>query len=248
MAAIVARMDARPIVLPEQFDDIYRRFQAAISRYDCGKWCAPLNGGEPVCCSTQHAVPVVHKAEWELLSARTDLWHRFKPYDAPTRKIVDELPTTCRAIECKGARRCERDNRTLACRAFPFFPYITRAGDFVGLAYYWDFEDRCWIISNLQVVEGDFVREFVAAYEALFRTDADEFPTLRDHSASMRRVFTRRRQIIPLIGRDGGYFKVMPRTGAIRPARVEEFRKYGPYRSAKAYARAVKEAGGTPTA
>ena len=244
--AIFTRMSKAAPILPKQFNEIYKRFQANISRHDCGWKCAPLNGGQPVCCDTSNAVPVVHKAEWQLLSKRTDLWHKFKVYDAPTRKIVDELPNTCTAIECKGAQFCERDNRTMACRAFPFFPYITKAGEFIGLSYYWDFEDRCWVISNLGVVEREFIRECVAAFERLFKVDPEEFTTMRDHSASMRRVFTRRNQIIPIIGRDFGYFKVMPGTGGvIKPAQAAEFKPQGPYRSDKAYARAVKEAKGT---
>ena len=68
---------------------IYDNFTASITRYDCGRRCAPLNGGEPVCCSTKNAVPVVHRPEWDLLRSRTDLWSKFKPYDEATRRIVD---------------------------------------------------------------------------------------------------------------------------------------------------------------
>jgi hypothetical protein len=223
------------------YDRIHRLFETSIGRKDCGKHCAPINGGEPVCCDTAHAVPVAHVSEWRLLRDRTDLWRRFKPDDAAGRQIVDELTTHCVAIECKGARFCERENRTLACRSFPFFPYLTRAGEFIGLGYYWDFEDRCWVLSNLGTVEKDFVREFAAAYEALFAVDREEYDNFREHSANMRRVFTRWRRVIPLIGRDGGYLKVMPRTAAIRPATLDDFRRHGPYRSEAAYKRAVAE-------
>lgn len=233
-------------VLPEHFAELYRRFQASISRHDCGRWCAPLNGGSPICCSTQDAVPIVHRAEWKLLKSRTDLWRPFKPYDANTRNIVDSLHHSNCAIECKGAAFCERDNRSLACRAFPFFPYIDKHGDFIGLSYYWDFEDRCWVISNMQIVEAEFLKEFVAAYEYLFSFDPDEFDTYKSHSANMRRVFSRRRQPIPLIGREGGFFKVMPKTAKVLPITAAELPKYGPYKSPRAYARAVKQAQGTP--
>ena len=46
---------------PADFREIYEGFQSPLSRFDCGKHCAPLNGGEPVCCTTRHAIPVVHK-------------------------------------------------------------------------------------------------------------------------------------------------------------------------------------------
>ena len=47
----------------KDFGVVFDRFQSTVSRYDCGRFCAPLNNGEPVCCSTQNAVPVVHKVE-----------------------------------------------------------------------------------------------------------------------------------------------------------------------------------------
>src|SRR5687767_967474 len=117
-------------ISPDDFAQLYDGFNAPVSRFDCGRKCAPLNGGEPVCCSTQNAVPVVHKVEFELLKTRTDLWTKFKPYDYSTREIVAELTSDCTAIACKGARHCERDQRTIACRGFPFFPYITREREF----------------------------------------------------------------------------------------------------------------------
>lgn len=226
---------------PKHFRHVYGRFQTAVSRYDCGKKCAPLNGGEPVCCTTQDAVPVAHKAEWELLKSRTDLWHRFKPYDAATRRIVEETAGDCRTIECKGARFCERENRTLACRAFPFFPYITLEGEFLGLGYFWEFEDRCWVISNLRVVTRSFVREFVEAQEYLFARDPQEKSYAHEHSITARRVFSRWNRPIPLIGREGGYFKVLPHGGGIVKAKLSEFRAHGPYVSEKAYRQAIEE-------
>ena len=50
-------------IKPADFASLYEGFNAPVSRFDCGRKCAPLNGGEPVCCSTQNAVPVVHRSE-----------------------------------------------------------------------------------------------------------------------------------------------------------------------------------------
>ena len=93
-------------IKPQDFATLYEGFTAPVSRFDCGRKCAPLNGGEPVCCSTQNAVPVVHKVEFDLLKTRTDLWSKFKPYDYATKQIVAELTSDCMAIHCKGARHC----------------------------------------------------------------------------------------------------------------------------------------------
>lgn len=219
-----------PYIKFEDYESIYAGFEAAISRYDCGQHCAPHNNGVPVCCSTKHAIPIATMEEWKFLKGRTDLWHIYQPRTKAERKIKEELPANYRTLECKGARCCERGNRTLSCRSFPFFPYITKGYEFVGLACYWQFEGLCWVISNLQIVEREFVREFVSTFEMLFRRVPGELEIFRDYSASMRRAFSRMKRAIPLIGREGGYFEVIPGAGEIRAASVETFPKYGPYR------------------
>jgi len=233
---------ARPCASIEDYRRLYDLFQAPVSRFDCGRKCAPLNGGEPVCCSTDHAVPVVDRAEWLLLRSRSDLWRRHKPQDAQGKAIAAALPRGCLAVECKGARHCERDNRSLACRSFPFFPYIDGKGTFIGLAVHWTFADRCWVMSNLGIVDAEFRRQFVAAYDRLFAVDRGEYEANKDHSTALRRVFSRRGWPIPLIGREGGYFKVMPHGRGMRPCRPEALPKYGPYRSARAWRAALAAA------
>jgi hypothetical protein len=223
---------------------LYDRFEAPVMRFDCGRMCAPFNDGAPVCCSTENAVPVVNTAEWKLLRKRTDLWRKFVPQDAAGREIVDGLDSSCLAVECKGARHCERENRSLSCRTFPFFPYITRERDFIGLSVYWTFEDRCWVISNIDRVDRRFIDEFVAVYEAIFAKDPAEFDVMRDWSATMRRVFSRWDRAIPVIARDGTWLRVRPHGGGIVKAKRKHLGKHGPYTSEKAYKRAVKAAGG----
>ena len=70
------------------FEKIYNMFSANIAKkLDCGKICAPLNNGQPACCTTENAIPIVEKEEWKLLKSRTDLWKRFKPFDKASKKI-----------------------------------------------------------------------------------------------------------------------------------------------------------------
>lgn len=241
--ASVYRSQATPLK-PEDFAALYNGFNAAISHFDCGQKCSPLNGGEPVCCSTQNAVPIVHKTEFKLLKGRTDLWSKFKPYDATTGRIVEDLTPDCTAIRCKGARYCERDNRTIACRGFPFYPYITRQRQFVGIGTYWAFEDRCWMMSNLEIVDRKFVDEFITTYETMFAKDQGEFTTYVNFSASARRVFSRWGRKIALLGRKGELLIVEPSSGDIRPGKKSDFPKVGPFSSGRAYRIAVLEAGG----
>ena len=130
------------------------------------------------------------------------------------------------AIKCKGAAHCERDNRSLACRSFPYFPYFDPDGNLVGLAPYWGFEGQCWVISNPTVVDRQFVTEMVASHEYMFRHDAKWLATYREFSASMRRVFSRRKKKFAVLGRDGGYFWVLPHSGGrMVPAKIEDLHK-----------------------
>ncbi len=231
-------------LVPGDFAALYENFEAPVSKFDCGKKCAPLNNGSAYCCSTQMAVPVVDKTEFAFLKTRTDLWRKFKPYDYETRKIVEELHNSACAVECKGAAFCERHNRTIACRAFPFFPYMTRKKEFIGLSVYWVFEDRCWMISNMGIVEQPFIDEFAATFEAIFAKDPTEFDTYVEHSASMRRVFSRWGRKIPLLARDGSTMLVDPGTGEAKPVARAKLPTYEPFNSLANYRRAIKEAGG----
>lgn len=214
---------------PALYKQIYDGFQAPISRFDCGQKCAPLNNGEPVCCSTKDAVPVVDRAEWKLLKTRTKMWREWVPTDAPGRALAADLEPLCLGIECNGAQHCERDNRSMSCRTFPFFPYVTREGEFVGLAYFWAFEHLCWVVNNLQIVDREYVRQFIDNYDKLFAADKDEFEGNKDQSAAARRVFTRWNRIIPLIGRDYEFYAVEPRTHVVRRAALSEFKRTEPY-------------------
>lgn len=228
----------------KHFETIYRNFNASISeKYDCGQFCAPLNNGDPVCCDVENAIPAASPPEWKVIKKRTNLWKKYKPDPDDKHAVaeVKDINETCVACVCKGAAKCERDNRLMACRSFPFFPYLTKEGEFIGLGYYWIFEDRCWVISNLQIVEHAFVKEFVDAYQMLIDVDEGEYEAFLEQSAQMRRIFSRRNEIIPIIDREGGYLKVLPKSGGkVEVADVNEFSKFGPFVSDKAYKKEVK--------
>ncbi|MDX2225384.1 MAG: hypothetical protein SFV21_21695 [Rhodospirillaceae bacterium] len=212
---------------PADFEAIYNAFQAPLARkLDCGKKCAPYNQGIPVCCDHERAVPLVDKGEWDLLRGRTDLWRIYKPVTKHDIKEFGDLAPGCKAILCKGAKFCERDNRTIACRAFPFFPYFTPDKKLFGLSYYWNFEGLCWVISNLTVVERPFIDQMVAACETIFEKDDDERDVYLTFSATMRGVFTKWNRKIPILGRDGKTYWGLPGTGGrIVPAPRAAFEK-----------------------
>ena len=199
------------------FAKLYARFDAPIAALDCGQQCAPHNRYRaPFCCDTHHAVPVVYAEEWDYLQANTGLWHAWQGRsEAETRRVQAETPPGMLLVECLGYQRCQRPFRSLSCRAFPFFPYITRDDRFIGMSYYWQFEKQCWVISNLHIVTPQFRSEFFAAFDELFTLVPEDWDSYRNLAASMRRVFSRWKRSIPLLHRDGRNVLLSPHTGEI---------------------------------
>jgi len=215
-----------------QFASLYQRFDAPISIFNCGEHCAPYNErGVPFCCDTHHAVPSAYLAEWQFLGANTSLWHEYQSDDVKhLARLRRELPDGQVMIECLGHRYCQRDYRSIVCRSFPFFPYITRQGEFIGFSYYWEYEDRCWVISSLSQVSVEFRGQFIAAYDEIFRLIPQERENFRSYSVHLRRVFGRRHRAIPLFHRNGSCYKVTPHNGRLRRVGVESLPAYGSYK------------------
>lgn len=214
-----------------EFAHLYSLFDAPITALDCGKKCAPYNErGAPFCCDTRHAVPSAYLSEWQYLQANTDLWHEWEgPTQQETERLRRQTPDHQVLIECLGHRLCQRGFRSLTCRSFPFFPYVTRQGEWIGLSYYWEYEDRCWVISNLRTVSPAYRQQFIKAYDLLFERMPGEVEHFRRFSSSMRRSFSQRGEEIPLLHRDGTTCLVSPGSGRVRRVDAHASPKFGPY-------------------
>lgn len=217
------------------FRELYDAFDVPVVPLDCGQKCAPHNpGGKPVCCDICHAVPSAFRREWDYLRAHTDLWHVWRgdechEYPEDPRELQADTPEPMLLLACLGPDRCQRDFRSLSCRQFPFFPYVTSAGGFLGLAYNWAFEEQCWVISHLGEVTEEFRKNFVRVYDRIF----SQWPQARCHyanrSGEMRDHYIDQKRSISLLHRDGGFYLIRPLNERIR--RVEPIRlpKFGPY-------------------
>lgn len=213
------------------FAALYRGFQSPIAALNCGDKCAPYNENNvPFCCDTRHAVPTAYQAEWEYLQGHTNLWQVWNAADPDqTASLKEETPPGQLLISCLGHTQCQRGFRSITCRAFPFFPYLTSAGVFIGLSYYSDFEDRCWVISNLHKVTGEYRLEFIQAFEKIFELAPEEKESFAHHSAETRKLYIRRRRSLPLLHRNGAAYKVSPQSERMRRTSPEKMPKFGPY-------------------
>jgi len=218
----------------KDYSAIYTSFHAPITELDCGRKCAPHHDyGVPFCCDTRHAVPTAYHSEWAFLQANTELWHLWEGEDPEGfAELRAETPPGQVLIACLGHEHCQREYRSITCRAFPFFPYFNSKSDFLGLSYYWEFEDCCWVISNLGVVSAAYRRAFVKAYEVLFERHPEEIRNFSYYSDYMRRAFEGNRRAIPMLHRNGHVYKISPQDERMRRVKVESLTKFGVYKIA----------------
>ncbi len=215
----------------QEIASLYRVFNGPMSELDCGQKCAPYNErGVPFCCDIRHAVPAAYRAEWDYLKANSDLWHIWHADDPQEQaQLKEETPPGMVLLACLGHAHCQRDYRTMTCRSFPFFPYIDSEMRFIGLSYYWEYQDRCWVISHLDEVDPAYRQQFIEAYDRLFAVEPDELAAFAHHSQRMRTVFGGRRRTLPLLHRNGSAYKISPGSERLRRVSPQTFPKYGPY-------------------
>ncbi len=218
-----------------QVHALYKIFSTPITDFDCGEKCSVYNENHaPFCCDTRHVIPSAYLQEWEYLRQNTDLWHLISEDDkVPSDHLNADLPDDQVLIKCQGYLKCQRAFRSMTCRAFPFFPYIDQQGEFIGFTYYWDFEDRCWLINHLDTISPQYRDEFIEAFDFIFSNSVQEFENFRYQSIIMRRVFGRKKRAIPLISRSDApqiqYYKISPSNGKMRKVDPHSFTKHGNY-------------------
>jgi len=216
------------------FANLFAQFHSPITETDCGKKCAPYNEyGVPFCCDTNHTIPSAYNLEWEYLHSATNLWHLWKGQnDDETRRLQSITPQGNLLIACQGHEYCQRGFRSITCRSFPFFPYISEEDRFIGLSYYWEYEDRCWVISNLDKVREEYRQEYIAAYEVILERFPAEWDVFRYQSEEMRHIFAQFRRSITLLHRDGKNYKIASTTGKLRRLSQDQFPKFSVYKIA----------------
>lgn len=222
---------------PNDIRALYDGFNSPITDFDCGKMCAPHNAsGKPFCCDICHAVPAVYKSEWNCLEKNTSLWHKWRGdecEDTTLKEIAHvkaDLPRNMTLLACLGPSHCQRNFRVLSCRQFPFFPYVTSDYRFIGLAYEWQFEATCWVISHLSQVTQTYREEFVRTYDRLFALFQDEFDQYAYHSEIMRTEFVKRKKRFPLLHRNGRYYLVGAASESLQRVDSQSLPRFGYYR------------------
>ena len=182
-------------------------------------------------------MPAAYKSEWKYLDPNTELWRRWRgdECEETTPKDISRLqaetPKSMVLLACLGPGRCQREYRALSCRQFPFFPYVTSDYRFIGLAYEWEFESKCWVISNLSQVSQNYREEFIHTYDKLFALFQKEFEQYAYHSERMRAQFIKRKKRFPLLHRNGDYFLVSAQSERLQRVSADRLPRFGFYKN-----------------
>ncbi|HDD55243.1 MAG TPA: hypothetical protein ENG59_03265 [Chloroflexi bacterium] len=214
----------------EIFRELYRGFAMPLSEIDCGLRCGPYNEyGVPVCCDIHLVIPSAFDLEWGFLKENTDLWQPWSCHGSVAQGLEEELQDGQVLLQCKGYQECQRDYRTLTCRAFPFYPYLDSKGFFPGLGYYPDFRDVCWIISNLEVVSQVYKEAFQRTFQRVFEFYPEYRSNFASYSNYLRAEASEKNEKIVLLGFSGNAYLVNPQTEQNYEVDYKELGAYGPF-------------------
>ena len=213
------------------FKELYQEFSLPLSGIDCGEKCGPFNDyGIPVCCDIKLVIPSAYDLEWEYLRAETELWHLWQGSGAiEQEELIQDVQPGQQLLQCLGHHSCQRSYRSITCRAFPFYPYLDRAGDLLGLAYYREFRDQCWIISNLSVVTVEYKEQFQRTFEKLFQRYPDTKENFLHFSSYMRGQVADAGENLTLLDFSGRVFRVNPISEQVREISYRDLENYGPF-------------------
>lgn len=232
-------MQKSPFSLRSPLSDIqgtYAGFDAPITSLDCGQLCAVHNPThKPFCCDICQAVPAAYQEEWVDLQTKTNLWHAWRGDECPAGEdekeaLQAETPESMLLLACLGPQSCQREFRLLSCRQFPFFAYVTSDYRFLGLAYDWEFEDSCWVISHLELVSESYRAQFIQTHDRLFAFSQEAFESYQVHSERMREIYSNKGRRILLLHRNGNPYLLSPRSERLEKISPAKFPKFGFYR------------------
>lgn len=216
------------------FKSLYAKFNHPVTSINCGRKCAPYNeNGVPFCCDITLTIPSAYTDEWEYLQINTDLWQPWRCKSSNlSNRLSKETPEDQILIQCLGHHHCQRPYRTIACRSFPFYPYFSKRGEFIGLSYYWQYHEQCWVINHLHRVSVQFRIEFISAFNKIFKYYPLERENYRHQSSVHRRVYGKTKRSIPILHKNGQNYLVSLEDESYEQADFKYLPKYGPYKIA----------------
>ncbi len=103
-------------------------------------------------------------------------------------------------------------------------------GFFFRLAYEWEFQSKCWVISYLSRMVRKCRDEFMHTYDHIFAAFQDAFDNHAYHSEKMQVEFIKRKHRIPVLHRNGKSYLISPSIERIQLVSPVTLPIFSPYR------------------
>ncbi|MDO8283210.1 MAG: TIGR04282 family arsenosugar biosynthesis glycosyltransferase [Thermodesulfovibrionia bacterium] len=155
--------------------------------FDCGKLCAPKNGGIPSCCENDSVVPILFHEEYKMHRRNGSFW---KPAEktAEVKKYIKECEDYYVFSSCPGPKGCIRDQRSFNCMTFPFEPHIKKDGEIAGLSYLNGSDINCSLIGKpKKTYNPKYISNSIKFWKELFEHYPEEREVYMDESRKRER-------------------------------------------------------------
>jgi len=161
----------------KKLKQLYRLLSVRMTDFDCGKLCAPQNCGVPYCCDGQKVTPVLFRDEYHWHRQQGTFWVKMPVRTPAERKLVEESCSYNVFAVCPGVQGCRRPARSLACRLFPFEPFLDGMGSVRGLVYQNGDNGSCALMEKPQHLYNQiYIKNAIRAWQEL----VDTFPEDRE--------------------------------------------------------------------
>lgn len=171
----------------------YRLLSIPMIDFDCGKLCAPKNGGIPVCCENEDVVPILFHEEYKYHSRNGRFWKRMPPVNKEIKKFIDESEDYYIFSKCPGPAGCKRSKRSLNCRTFPLEPHVAKEGEVIGLAYAEARDVNCPLIGKpKKIFNSLYIQNTIKFWQEMFECYPEEKEMYIEESRKRERRLKRR--------------------------------------------------------
>jgi hypothetical protein len=180
----------------KQIRRFYRLLSTPMTRFNCGRLCAPANGGIPLCCDRSEVIPILFLGEFRWHRARSRFWKRTRPRNRGEKKLMDEATAYTVFAECPGVKDCRRSLRALVCRLYPFEPYVAKDGHVKGLVYSEGARtnDACPLIGRKRnTYRGEYIRNAIQVWSEILASIPEEQELYYDESRKLDRKYRRKK-------------------------------------------------------
>jgi len=184
----------------KKLEELYALLSVPMIDFDCGKECAPMNGGLPFCCDEKATVPLIFWDELRWHQRDGGFWRRMPKRGKVARDLADKCEDEFEVLAvCPGAAKCIRDKRALICRTFPLEPHCDSLGRVLGLTYDYSEDLQCPLVGREDVTFNPiFIRNCIRFWREILRLMPLQKRLYTRESLKLRRKFRKQGRKVPL--------------------------------------------------